>query len=112
MKEQLELQRSNCTPAQFLTYVRSQIRKHKFTGILADDIDLEYFKRGNDLNFDCDNKDNPDAPCRAEKSVSKPYEMQTYIRGWDGSVYNHIMEFTFDDEKTGHGYFFFLNAMG
>lgn len=109
-KEELELTRRNCTPAQFLGYVRSQIRKHGLESISADDIDLNYFRTGNDLNFHIDNKDNPDAPCMAETSVSKPYEMQTYIKNWDGTVYNHIMEFEYDDETTGHGYFYFINT--
>lgn len=109
-KEMLEIQRTNCTPAQFLAYVRSQIKKHNLQNICADDINLDYFRNGNDLNFDINNRDKPDAPCKAEKSVSKPYEMQTYILNWDGTVFNHIMEFEFDDEKTGHGYFFFVNT--
>lgn len=112
MREELELTRRNCTPAQFLSYVRQQIRKAKLEAICAEDIDLDYFKRGDDLNFNINNSGNPDAPCEREKSVSKPYEMQKFIKNWDGSVFNHIMEFEFDDEKTGHGYFYFLNTVG
>lgn len=37
--------------------------------------------------------------------------MQTYVRNWDGTVYNMIMEFTFWDKKTGTGYFYFLNTI-
>ena len=110
MKEELELTRRNCTPAQFLGYVRAQIRKAKLECICAEDIDLDYFKAGNDLNFDIDNRGNTEAPCEREKSVSKPYEMQTYIKNWDGTVFNHIMEFEFDDDKTGHGYFYIVNT--
>lgn len=109
-REELEITRTGCTPAQFLAYVRAQIRKHNFAGISAEDIDLEYFKAGNDLNFNIDNEGKPDAPCRKERSISKPYEMQTYILNWDGSVFNNIMEFTFWDDKTGCGYFYFLNT--
>ena len=38
-----------------------------------------------------------------------PYDFQTYILNHDGSMYNEICEFTFDDEKTGHGYYYQAN---
>ena len=107
-KEQLELTRHNVTPAQFLAYVRHQIRKHNFTSILADDINFEYWKNGGDLEFDY--HDVVGKPCKAEKSVSQPYKMQTYILNWDGTVYNLIAEFEFDDDKRGWGYFYFVNT--
>lgn len=109
-REYLEIQRHNVTPSQFLAYVRRQIRKHNLTTICAEDIDLNYFAAGNDLNFSIDNRDKPDAPCMMEKSISKPYEYQTYVKNWDGTVYNNIIEFSFDDEKKGYGYFFFVNT--
>ena len=31
------------------------------------------------------------------------------ILSFDGSMYNEICEFTFDDEKTGHGYYYQAN---
>ena len=107
-KEELELQRRNVTPAQFLAYVRQQIRKHNLTAVCAEDIDLAYFAKGGDIEFDY--HDIPGKPVKAEKSVSQPYKMQTYVLNWDGTVYNFIMEFDFDDEKTGHGYFYFINT--
>ena len=103
---QLELQRSNVTPSQFLSYVKQQLKRRKMRD-LASDLDLNYFKAGNDLNFDYRN--DPSKPCKAERSVSKPYEMQTYILHWDGSCYNEICEFEFDDDKKGHGYYFLMN---
>lgn len=109
-KEELELTRRDVTPAQFAAYVRHQIRKHGFECICAEDIDLEYWKKGGDLEFDYNAKNREDAPAAAERSISKPYEMQSYIRHFDGTTYNLIMEFEFDDEKTGHGYFYFLNT--
>lgn len=108
--EELELGRTNVTPAQFLAYVRRQIKKHGLTCIDPVDIDLDYFKAGNDLNFHYYNDPVNHPAAKAETSVSKPYEMQTYVLNWDGTVYNFIMEFDFDDEKTGHGYFFFINT--
>lgn len=108
-KEELEMQRHNVTPAQFAAMVRYEIRKHNFNGIEASDIDLKYWAAGNDLNFDV--KHNPDdfLGCIAERSISKPYEMQTYMRYENGSVYNMIMEFNFWDEKSGTGYFYYIN---
>lgn len=78
------------------------------TAIHPEDIDLDYWARGNDIEFDYHNIEGK--PCRAERSVSKPYEMQTYIKNWDGTVYNMILEFNFWDDKTGTGYFYFLNT--
>lgn len=49
------------------------------------------------------------APCKSEICKSFAYDMQTYIPNWDGSMYNEICEFTFDDEKTGHGYYYQAN---
>ena len=104
--QQIELQRSNVTPSQFLSYVKHQLKKRGMRDI-ASDLDLNYFRAGCDLNFDY--RDEPGKPCKAEKSVSKPYEMQTYVLGWDGFCYNEICEFEFDDEKRGHGYYYLLN---
>ena len=109
-KEELEIMRHNVTPAQFAAYVRQQIKKHGLTAICAEDIDLEYWKKGGDLEYNIrhDDSEKETAPCKAESSISKPYEMQTYVRRWDGTCYNEIMEFSFDDEKTGTGYFYFI----
>lgn len=105
---QIELSRDNVTPAQFLAYVRHMLKK-KGIREYASNLDLDYFRRGNDFNFDYRN--NPEKPCKAEKSVSRPYEMQTYILNWDGSCYNEICEFDFDNEKTGHGYYYLINTV-
>lgn len=107
MKEMLEIMLHNTTPARFAAYVRYQIRNHKFEGICADDINFKYWKAGNDLEFDYHDID--EKPCKAEKSISKPYEMQTYIKNWNGTCFNQIMEFQFDDEKTGSGYFYYYS---
>ena len=106
MKNELELTRRGCTPAQFAAYVRKMLKKH---GIDYVDIDFDYWKRGGDIEFDYHN--DPSRPCKAERSVSKPYQMQTYIRNWDGTTYNLIMEFDHWDERTGTGYFYFLDTM-
>ena len=103
----VELSRRGVTPAQFLSYVRSTLKK-KGVREYASDLDLDYFRKGNDLNFYYYN--DPDKPCKSEKSVSKPYEMQTYILNWSGSCYNEICEFTFDDEKIGYGYYYLVST--
>lgn len=53
--------------------------------------------------------DGADAPCRSEICKTFPYDYQTYILNFDDSMYNEICEFTFDDEKTGHGYYYQTN---
>ena len=53
--------------------------------------------------------DGTDTPCEAETIRSFAYDYQIYILNWDGSMYNEICEFIFDDEKTGHGYYFQAN---
>lgn len=106
-KIELELTRNNVTPAQFLAYVRSMLKKTGKAGY-AGDLDLRYWAAGNDIEFDY--HDDPTRPAKAEKSVSRPYQMQTYIRNWDGTCYNEIVEFDFWDERTGTGYYYLLNT--
>ena len=36
----------------------------------------------------------------------------TIVRIFDGDCYNEICEFTFDDEKTGHGYYYQMQKSG
>ena len=107
-KYEIEITRHNVTPAQFLSYVRTQLEKKSMRDI-ASDLDLDYFRNGFDLNFYYRN--DPEKPCKSEKSVSKPYEMQTYVLNWDGTCYNEICEFDFDDEKTGTGYYYLLSTI-
>lgn len=105
---QIEITRHNVTPAQFLSYVRRMVDK-KGGEMVRSDLSLDYFAAGNDLNFDV-RHDEPELAGLYERSVSKPYEMQTYLRYPNGTVYNEICEFTFDDEKTGYGYYYLVNV--
>ena len=107
-REELELSRRGCTPAQFLAYVRQQIKKHNLTAVDPSEMDLAYWKAGKDLNFDIEHTE-PEFNGLHEKSVSKPYMMQTFLKDNKGMIYNLICEFDFWDEKTGTGYFYFLN---
>lgn len=106
---EIEIMRHNVTPAQFLAYVRSRVDQ-KGGRYVRTDLDLNYFKRGDDLNFDVEHDPEEFYGCIAEKSVSKPYEMQTYVRYENGAVYNEICEFQFDDDKTGFGYYYLINV--
>lgn len=105
---EIEMQRSNVTPAQFLSYVRSRVDA-KGGKYIRSDLDPRYFAAGNDLNFDIKHTEEGMTGIH-EKSISKPYEMQTYIRYPDGALYNEICEFDFDTEKTGHGYYYLVNV--
>ena len=98
----IEIQRRNVTPAQFLAYVR---RRLKATGgdAFCGCLDLDYFAAGSEPNYDTE-RDGTHCISR-----SKPYSMQTYIRQ-NGRLYNEICEFEFDDEKTGHGYYYLIDA--
>ena len=107
-KFEYECQRNNVTPSQFLTYVRGRV-DYKGGQNIRSDLDLDYFRRGNDLNFDIKHEgDSLDGV--HEISISKPYEMQTYIRYPDGTVYNEICEFNFWDDKKGNGYYYLMNV--
>jgi hypothetical protein len=55
--------------------------------------------------------DGIDAPCKAETCNNLPYDFQTYILNHDGTMYNEICEFTFDDDKHGHGYYYQVNRI-
>lgn len=50
-----------------------------------------------------------DAPCKSETFRQFAYDYQCYVLNFDGSCYNEICEFTFDNDKTGHGYYYQAN---
>jgi len=50
-----------------------------------------------------------DAPCKAETYRCFAYDFQVYMLCWDGTCYNEICEFTFDDDQRGHGYYYQVN---
>ncbi len=49
------------------------------------------------------------APCKAETFRQFACDYQTYILNYDGSCYNECCEFTFNDDKTGYGYYYQVN---
>ena len=98
-----EYQRYNVTPAQFLAYLRSMAKKHP--GELCNDFDLALFK-AEGWTIDYSNALPSEKPCESERSIDHPYEKQTYIRNFDSTTYNEIIEFQFDDETHGTGYYY------
>lgn len=110
---ELEVERNNVTPAQFLAYVRARAAK---AGCPVD-LDLAYFKGGQEWGGGCGYWNSHydwgipgDRACASEICKWFPYDQQTYVRGFDGTVYNEIIEFTFDDEKKGHGYYYLVQT--
>ena len=108
----IELTRHDVTPAQFLAYVRSQCKRKG----IPFDMDTAYFVQGQQyssgeyMNSAYTGGTPSRRPCYAETCKATPYEHQTYIVGYDGETYNEIIEFDFDDEKTGHGYCFIIQT--
>jgi len=120
MKNDLEITRNNTTPQAFLTAVK---KRCGLSG-MACGIDLDVFENPaincDDTYFVRDGKkysrygageatreyNGTDAPALAETFRIKPYDYQCYIKNHDGSGFNEICEFTFDDEKRGHGYYY------
>ena len=108
----LELTRRDVTPAQFLAYVRAQCKRKG----IPFDMDTRYFADGQQysngeyMNSAYTGGTPSRRPCYAETCKATPYEHQTYIVGYDGETYNEIIEFDFDDEKTGHGYFYIMQT--
>lgn len=117
----IELIRNNVTPAKFFAEIRFACKRKG----IDFGLDLEQFvnpiQPGN-YRYDVINSEKvcysgnyrytesaESAPCKAEICRDLPYDCQTYICNYDGTYYNEICEFTFDDEKTGHGYYYQAN---
>ena len=103
---QLELTRHNVTPSQFLSYVRSQCKKHD----VPFDLSLDDFARESDFN----SRYNFGVPgfhgAFSEICQDLAYDKQTYILCYNGDVYNEIVEFQFWDDKRWFGYFYTIEA--
>ena len=99
---EIECMRNNVTPGQFLAYVRAMAAKkggnmeYSAAGFAAESWSSNY----------SDELPDGRTGCEAERLTEKPYEKQTYIKWHDGTIYNQILEFTFDDERRGHGYYY------
>lgn len=121
MNYSIELTRHNVTPAKFFAEIRFACKKKG----IDFGLDLEQFvspiQPGNyrytvigdkKVCYDGDYRyesSAEDAPCKSEVCRDLPYDCQAFILNFDGSCFNEICEFTFDDEKTGHGYYYQMN---
>lgn len=105
---QMELTRRDVTPAQFLAYIRSQAKKHD----IPFGMELDYFTKGDGSNSHYIGGTPETRPCESETCKALPCDHQTYMRAFNGSVYNEIIEFTYDTETTGHGYYYTISADG
>ena len=121
MNYSIELTRRNVTPAKFFAQIRFYCKKNGIDfGLDLNDflnpavqMNCSYTVIGGKKishygGYDYES-DASEAPCAAERCVDLPGEYQCYMRNFDGSFFNEICEFTFDDEKTGHGYYFQAN---
>lgn len=52
--------------------------------------------------------DGEDAPCKAETIRMFAHDFQTYVLNFDGTCFNEICEFEFDEGNRGHGYYYRL----
>lgn len=105
---QMELTRRDVTPAQFLAYIRSQAKKHD----IPFGMELDYFTKGDGSDSHYIGGTPETRPCESETCKALPCDHQTYVRAFDGSVFNEIIEFTYDTETTGHGYYYTISADG
>lgn len=98
----LELHATNVTPAQFLGYIRAMAKKKN---IQLDVLSTKEFANLEDTSMGSliEGHDEYDF------WYTKPYEYQTCFKHKDGTTFNEICEFTFDDDKRGHGYYYLLD---
>ena len=109
-----EYLRTNVTVGQFLSYVRVNLRKRGLNE-WADGIDYENFISG---NWSCKidhAKLNDEAFTQLgvayEEVRDLPYNKMSYQRKANGAVSNEIIEFVFDNESTGHGYYYAVDCV-
>jgi hypothetical protein len=124
LNSQIELERNNVTVAEFFNYIKSQCAKkdmafglerdreefenpsvtHDYSYYVKDGIKYVHMSDGPDQQWDAS-----DAAAQSEIYRVKPLSYHNYGLYHDGSCYNEICEFTYDDDKRGHGYYFQLN---
>lgn len=122
MKAEIEITRTNVTLSQFFAYVKAACEKKGYSF----DLDMETFENpSNVVNVSATVKDGikrfvdfeckglvTESECDANETTKweiyrcKPLNYQTYYLNFDGTVYNEVCEFTFDDEKKGYGYYY------
>lgn len=120
MNYEVEFERNNVTPAHFLASIRAALKAKNIDTFVIDTKEFanperpcnhgynvtDGVKHSTDFITGYNWKLEPDNDFKAEHNRSLPYDYQTYYRYNSGEVYNQIIEFTFDNEKTGRGYFY------
>ena len=116
----IELQRHNVTLSQFFNYIKTECKKKGLDFSLERDKDVfvnppspinsHYYIKDDKKIYIIDGykTEHPasEASCKSEIYRVKPLDYQSYQLNFDGSCFNEICEFTYDDEKTGHGYYY------
>ena len=121
MTNHIEIQRSNVTVAEFLNYIKWACAKKGMSFEMSRE-DFEkpdretnsrYYIKDGIKYATCDGYRNEwpadDTFCQSEIFRVLPYNHQTYFLNFDGCCYNEIIEFTFDDDKRGNGYYYQAN---
>lgn len=103
---QIEISRNNITLAQFFAMVKFECKKKGIDFYMTKE---EFENPPSIINNRYFNGNPIENACKSEILLQSPLNTQTYMLNFDGSCYNEICEFTFDDEKTGHGYYYQVN---
>lgn len=97
---EVEVDRTNISPKSFFTYCAKAMKKH------GGDIEnwVEFDKWADETQQPFRNvwlHEDWEDPCK-EIISGAPYQMQMFLSG----AYNFILEFEFDSDKKGTGYFY------
>lgn len=93
----IEINTNNVTPSQFLAYVRKMCKRKGIETEIPSAKEFATLKDENMGRFGSD-----------DFWFTKPYAYHSRTKNKYVN-FNEICEFTFDDEKTGHGYYYFVN---
>ena len=116
----VEMQRNDITLSQFFSQIKTECKKKGLDFSLERDrkefenpprlTNIHYYIKDDKQIYTNDGyrTEHPasEASCKSEIYRVKPLDYQSYQLNFDGSCYNEICEFTYDDEKTGHGYYY------
>ena len=110
---EVEFLRTNVTVRQFLAYVRAQLQKRGLVDWIGS-LDYEDFVADNGVDGKTDHKAKNDEVytlygIEYELVRDLPYNKQTFEKKANGKVYNEIVEFIFDSENTGRGYYYLVD---
>lgn len=120
MTNHIEMQRSGITLSQFFSQIKTECKKKGLDFSLERDrkefenpplLSNTYYYIKDDKQIyinDGYKTEHPakEASCKSEIYKVQPLNFQSYQLNFDGSCYNETCEFTYDDEKTGCGYYY------